>query len=76
MNDTRATICFQDNRELASSEKVCLLLLTLFDPREECTALQVLVTRLFVKVVHVLHTSSTEVGGASGNGVWHEVKVI
>lgn len=51
------------NRELASSEGVCLLLLTLFDPREECTPIQVLATRVFVRLVHVLHASVGEVRG-------------
>ena len=60
------TLHHQSNRELASSEKVCLLLLTLFDPREQCTPVQVLATRVFLRVVYVLHTSVAEVGGAKG----------
>lgn len=61
-------LVFQDNRELACSDQVCPLLLTLFDPREQCSAVQVLATKVFVKLVHVLHVSVEEVS-REGAGV-------
>ena len=62
----------QANRELACSERVCLLLLTLFDPREKCTPIQVLTTKVFIKLVHVLHASVYEVRGREGREVGGE----
>lgn len=46
---------------MACSDKVCPLLLTLLDPREHCTPVQVLATKIFVRLVHVLHASVEEV---------------
>lgn len=47
----------QENACNAATPQVCLLLLTLLDPREKCTALQALATKVVVKAVHVLHNS-------------------
>ncbi len=46
---------------MASSEKVCLKLRELFDPREECSSIQVLTTHVFIKVVQVLHNAGDQV---------------
>jgi len=51
----------QNNSVLAASEKVCLKLRELFDPREECSSIQVLTTYVFIKVVRVLHSVGAEV---------------
>jgi len=47
----------EENACNAATPQVCLLLLTLLDPREKCTALQALATKVVVKAVHVLHNS-------------------
>ena len=41
---------------------MCLKLRELFDPREECSAIQVLTTHVFIRVVRVLHSFGDEVG--------------
>ena len=37
------------------TSEVCFLLLTILDPRERCTPLQALATKVITKVVHTLH---------------------
>jgi len=60
----------QENACNAATPQVCLLLLTLLDPREKCTALQALATKVVVKAVHVLHNSlPVEVRGQSPSDV-------
>lgn len=60
----------QENACNAATPQVCLLLLTLLDPREKCTALQALATKVVVKAVHVLYNSlPVEVRGRSPSDV-------
>ena len=51
----------QVNSEFAASEDVCLKLRELLDPRERCGAIQTLTTKVFIKVIRVLHNNA-EVG--------------
>ena len=47
----------QDNVCVAANQDVCLLLLTLLDPREQCTSVQALAVKVFVRLVHSLHNT-------------------
>ena len=51
----------QDNAYLATCHDACFLLLALLDPREKCSPIQVLTTKVMVKAVHVLHNTPDEV---------------
>ena len=51
----------QDNAYLATCHDACFLLLSLLDPREKCSAIQVLTTKVMIKAVHVLHNTPDEV---------------
>ena len=55
------TLYTQENACLATCHDACFLLLSLLDPREKCTPLQVLTTKVMVKAVHVLHNTPAEV---------------
>ena len=59
----------QDNSYLATCHDACFLLLSLLDPRENCTALQVLTTKVMVKAVHVLHNTPPEMQVIVDEGV-------
>ena len=51
----------QQNYEFAMLEGVCLKFCKLFDPREQCSAIQVLTIKVFIKVVRKLHMSLADV---------------
>lgn len=51
----------QDNAYLATCHDACFLLLSLLDPREKCSPIQVLTTKVMIKAVHVLHNTPDEV---------------
>ena len=59
----------QDNAYLATCRDACFLLLSLLDPREKCSAIQVLTTKVMIKAVHVLHNTPDEVQENVDKGV-------
>ena len=59
----------QDNAYLATCHDACFLLLSLLDPREKCSSIQVLTTKVMVKIVHVLHNTPDEVQVSVDKGV-------
>ena len=50
----------QSNASIALMSTSDTLLLSLLEPRESCTELQILTVRIIIKMIHVLHCSISE----------------